>query len=282
MMARGAWAALALGALAACAPAASAPVAGPRPRIVSLNPCADAILADVADPSQMLAISHYSKDPRSTSMGLAAARPYLATGGTVEEVLALRPDVVVAGTFLTPPARSAFERMGIRVVTYGIDHDVPGSIAQIRMLANMSGHQARGEALVQRIAVALARARPPAGARPISTVVWQSGGIVPGRDALVSDLMARTGFASHSAARGLGQADYLPLEEMLADPPELILAAGMPGEGESRMLAHPALAALNQTRRALLDPSLLYCGGPTIIRAVERLARVRAQMEQGA
>ena len=84
--------------LAACAQGgADAPTAGARPTIVSLNPCTDAILADVTAPGQLLAISHYSKDPRSSSMPAEQASRYRATGGTVEEVLALDPDVVVAG-----------------------------------------------------------------------------------------------------------------------------------------------------------------------------------------
>lgn len=271
----GALLACAMLALAGCAPAASAPAPPPRPTIVSLNPCADAILAKVADPGQLLAISHYSQDPRSSSMDLAAARRFSVTGGTVEEVLALKPDMVVAGTFLPPATRSAFDRLGIRVATFGIEHDVPQSLAQLRHLAAVVGHADRGEALAQEIERALAQAAPPAGAARISTVVWQSGGIVPGPDALVSDLLSRTGFASHSASRGMRQADYLPLEEMLADPPQLILASGTPGDGEDRMLAHPALAALKQTRRERFDPSLVYCGGPTIIRAAGRLAEVR-------
>ncbi|MEL0209648.1 MAG: ABC transporter substrate-binding protein, partial [Novosphingobium sp.] len=71
-----------------------------HPTIVSLNPCTDAILAEVADPAQILAISHYSKDPRSASMDARLASALPATRGTVEEVLALDPDMVVAGSFL--------------------------------------------------------------------------------------------------------------------------------------------------------------------------------------
>ena len=67
-----------------------------HPAIVSLNPCTDAILAEVADPAQILAISHYSHDPQATSMDLAAALRFRATGGTVEEVLALAPDIARA------------------------------------------------------------------------------------------------------------------------------------------------------------------------------------------
>ncbi|HCH95383.1 MAG TPA: iron ABC transporter substrate-binding protein, partial [Erythrobacter sp.] len=58
--------------LAACAGGgAGAPPPERGPTIVSLNPCTDAILAEVAAPGQLLAISHYSKDPRASSMEAA-------------------------------------------------------------------------------------------------------------------------------------------------------------------------------------------------------------------
>ena len=56
-----------------------------HPLIVSLNPCSDAVLAQVADRDQIAAISHYSQDPRATSMDLRLARSLPANGGTAEE-----------------------------------------------------------------------------------------------------------------------------------------------------------------------------------------------------
>ena len=100
---------------------------------------------------------------------------------------------------------------------------------------------------------------------------------MPGPTSLIGDLLRRTGFRQISAARGLKQADLLPLEAMLADPPQLILAAGNPLGNEDRLLAHPALSALNGTRRERLDPALLWCGGATIVRAAARLAEVRGK-----
>ena len=41
------------------------------------------------------------------------------------------------------------------------------------------------------------------------------------------------------------------------------------------MLAHPALDGLETSQITRFDPSLLYCGGPTIIRAAERLKEIR-------
>ena len=269
------------GTLAACAGApASAPLAGaPHPRVVSLNPCSDAVLADVADPAQVLAISHYSHDPRASSMPMAVARRYRSTGGTVEEVLALKPDVVITGTFLQPATRAAFERMGIRVEAFDIDHTVDDSVARVRRLAALMGHPARGEALVRRIDAALAAAAPRPAEKPVPAILWQSAGIVPGEGSLITDLMRRTGFDSLSVQQGLQQADYLPLDQVLSHPPELIITAGTPGDGENRMLGHPALNALKQTRRAHFDAGLLYCGGPTLIPAAQRLAEIRKGAE---
>ena len=41
---------------------------------------------------------------------------------------------------------------------------------------------------------------------------------------------------------------------------------------------HPVLAGLRQTARARLDPGLFYCGGPSIPRAMTRLAAIRGEL----
>lgn len=243
------------------------------PHIVSLNPCIDAVLLEVADPSQVMAISQLSHDPRSSSIEPDIAIRFKAVSGTVEEVAALDPDLVLAGTFLAPATRDALNDLNYRTETFGIAGTLSESHAQVRVLARLAGHAARGEALVDRIERALADNAPPAGHLPIGTVLWQPGEIVPGEATLVSELMRRMGFSSHSEALGMGQGDYLPLEVLLAHPPELLLIAG-----DARAQHHPALARLTHTRIERLDPSLLYCAGPTIIRTVARLAQIRRAM----
>jgi iron complex transport system substrate-binding protein len=256
--------------LAGCTPQAVPAPVERAPTIVSLNPCTDAILAEFAGPGQVLALSHYSHDPRSSSMDVAKALQFGVTGGTVEEVLALQPDLVVAGAFMPPATRAGLEDLGIRVETFGVASTVADSDAQIRRLAALAGNPAGGEGLVARIDAALLAATPHAGFTPVSTVLWQPSGIVPGEGALVSELLRRAGFASHSAAIGMGQADYLSLEQVIANPPELLLVAG-----QERSQLHPALGALPNMRRAKFDPGLLYCGGPTIVRSMARLREIR-------
>lgn len=257
--------------LAACtaAPAGRDPPAG----IVSLNPCTDAILAQVADPGEIVGLSAYSSDPASSSMDPALARQFPAVSGTVEEVAALRPALVLSSNLTPPATRAALARLGIPLREFPIAGSVEESLAQVRRIAALAGHPGRGDALVARIEVALAAARPGEGVA-VPALVWQSGGIVPGDQTLIADLLRRTGFANAAAARGLHQADYLPLEKVLADPPAVILAVG-DHAGEDRLLDHPALAHLRGVQRVPLASSLLWCGGPTIVRAAQRLGEIR-------
>jgi iron complex transport system substrate-binding protein len=262
-------------ALVGCArPLPEARQAAARPAIVSLNPCSDAVLAEVARPGQLLAISHYSQNAASSSMDLAEARRFRAVSGSAEEVLALHPDLVVADSFLAPATRDALSQQGIRVVSLPIARSVDESRAQVLELARLAGNEAAGRALDRRIGVALAQAAPPSGPSG-SAIVWQGGGIVPGADTLIADLLSRTGYRLASAAQGMGQADHLPLEMLMAGPPQVLFVAGDGQAQENRMLAHPALERLEGTKQVAFASSLLWCGGPTLVRAAERLAEAR-------
>lgn len=260
--------------VAGCAASEAPPPADDGlPTIVSLNPCADAILAEVAAPGQLRAISHYSHDPSASSMDLAKARAFPATSGAVEEIVALEPDIVVADSFLPVQTRLALERLGLRIEVLGPANSIDEAREQVRALAEATGNAQRGEALIERIDASLASTAADRTTPRASALIWQSGGIVPGRETLIADLLRHTGFASHSAARGMAQAEQIALETVLADPPELILASG-----SDRTMTHPVLARLDETRSERLDPSLLWCGGPSVIRAAERLAEARDRL----
>ena len=136
-------------ALIACAQAPRSPgleVAEPSalPRIVSLNPCLDAILVEVAAPQQILALSHYSHDPSASSIPQSLARKYPITGGTAEEVFALQPDLVLASSFIAPATKRALERLDLRVETFGGVGSFDESIAQIEQIAALARREAQG------------------------------------------------------------------------------------------------------------------------------------------
>ncbi len=254
----------------ACAPERAPDASDSGPTIVSLNPCIDAILVEVAAPGQVLALSHYSRDSGSSSIPQDVAAHYGVTGGTAEEVIALAPDLVLASSFLPQPTRQALERAGLRVETFGSPTTVAASIAQVRDVAQVVGRKAKGERLVRDMTQA---AMPADNARPIPTLLWQPGEIVPGNATLVAEVLRAKGFANHADAMGLGQADFAALETVLADPPELLLVAG-----DSAGQRHPLLAGLRATQVEPLDPHLLFCGGRTVVGLSARLDQIRAKL----
>lgn len=264
---------LSLFALAACEGEVERGVAPPDPRfpaIVSLNPCLDAMLVEIATAPQVLGLSHYSRDPGSSSIPLSVSRRYRTIGGTAEEVMALDPDIVLASSFIAPATRRAFERAGIRVETFDSPTSIDQSIAQVERIGLITRQEKAADKLVRRI-----RAAPSAsaGERSIAALVWQPGQIVAGKDTLLHELLNRSGFTSHAEAQGLKQADHVALETVLANPPEILLVAG-----DSAGQHHPVLRSAPEIAVARFDPQLIYCGGPTIPRAATRLAEIRREV----
>ena len=99
---------LAAGSLSGCAAAPARHELSDGLRIVSLNPCTDAILAKVA-PDKLVGVSHYSHDPSAASMPVAQARRWPANGGSVEDILAAHANMVVASSFLPLATRKALD-----------------------------------------------------------------------------------------------------------------------------------------------------------------------------
>ena len=64
-------------------------------RVVSINLCTDQLALAVAAPGQLVSVSELARDPALSAMASrAAAIP--SNRGRAEEVLALRPDLVLA------------------------------------------------------------------------------------------------------------------------------------------------------------------------------------------
>lgn len=248
-------------------------------RIVSMNPCIDAVLREVADPRQIAGISHYSHDARATSVPLDWARRFPAIGDGAEDVVAARPDLVLAGPHVAPQTVAALDRLGIALVRLGVPSTVEASQAQVAEIGRITRRDARARALNARIAAAVAAASPRSGSTSApSALIWQDGGLVPGRGTLADELLGRTGFRSVSAALGLAQWDMVSLERLLGTAPDIVLTGngGMDSGTSAAGARHPVLARAGSHIRFAAFPSrMLHCGGPVIIDAAVRLARIR-------
>jgi iron complex transport system substrate-binding protein len=272
---RAAAAGLAAGIATQAAAATRAPL-----RVVSLNPCLDAILVNVADRGQIAALSHYSRDPDSSSIAQAAATLPI-TYESVEEVIALQPDLVLIGRYASSATQRSLQRLGVRTASFDVPSTLDESLAQVADIATLTGRADRGAALVARIRAAIAQAAPAPGERRLTALVYETGGFASAEGTLMDEMMRRAGFINAASRYGLKATGDVPLELLLDDPPDVLLAGqARPGAPTwaDRVLTHPALAAVaGRMYRAVFPQRLMFCGGPVLVETARMLSRARRE-----
>ena len=252
-------------ALAGCAQQPSAPAG----RIVSTNPCADAILVGLVPASRIAAISHYSHDPVAGSLPMAVARRFRATAGTAEEVIALRPSLVLTSSFTPIATREAYKRAGLKTLVLGSPTSITASEAQVMEIARAVGAGAQGRAVVAKIDEAVRGAAATSRSKP-AALLYIGGDLANGSGTLLNEMMTVAGFINAAASYGLAYTGTLPAETIVAHPPAIVIAP--PGYGRAATLRR---ALLKHTPEAAFDRRLVNCGGPSIVPALARLAAIR-------
>lgn len=251
-------------------------------RIVSLVSCLDAILVEVADPGQIAALSRESRDANASTIA-AVARRFPQARESAEEILVHRPDLVLASPYTPPPLRAALARLGVRVDIFDLPATVTQSLGQVRQVAAAVGNPERGESLIRRIQAALVEAAPASGAKPLEAVIFQPNGFTTGPGNLMDAMLTHCGFRNVAPRYGLKRSGHIPLEALLADPPQVLLAGETaPGAATwaERVVSHPALRSLSpRMHRATFPMRLFYCGGPVLIQTAQALAAARRGYE---
>jgi len=267
-----------IGIAAALLLAAGSAASGKPQRIVSLNLCADELLLRLVEPERLASVTWLARDPRgSTVAALAVARP--VNRGLAEEVVPLRPDLVVAGRYTTRTAVGLLKRLDVPLLELDVPQSVEGVAEQIRSLARAVGEEERGERLVADMTRRLdALGDHSSGHRPTAVVV-RPNGFVAGSGSLVDAIVTRAGLDNLADRLPLGSQGALPLEAIILGGAERLIVDAAPDAPPSlaqAVLRHPAIAALAQRVQTVSLPSRLWtCAGPQIAEAAERLAAAR-------
>lgn len=263
-----------------CAPAAAQPA--PR-RIVSINLCTDIVLLDLVAPDRIAALSHLAADPRVSPVADVAAR-LPSTHGAAEAVLALDPDLVIAGTYSTPATVALLERLDRRVLKVPLASDLAAIRRLVRQIAASVGEVARGEAVIARFDRRIADAARglPADARRPTALVYQINGLTSGPGSLADPVLAAAGFDNLATHLRLGAGGQVALETLVVAPPDLLVLTD-PAEtyrtAVAANLTHPALAAATHDHARLVVPWRHWlCGTPHVATAIEALAAARVAL----
>jgi iron complex transport system substrate-binding protein len=244
--------------------------AAPR-RVVSLDYCADQYVLALADRGQIAAVSRGAA--RDDSFYRARAAGLARTRGTLEEVLALAPDLVVRNWGGPWDAQTVYARFGVPVLQVGDPADFAAARADLLNAAQKLGQPARGAALAADLDARLARLAALPAPRAPDVLYLSAGGAVAGEGVMIDSVIRAAG--GRNFTRGAGWT-VLPLERLARLPPVLI-ATGFFGTGRERMNAwspsrHPVLRrALAQSRAVELPAAAISCQAWHAIDAAETL-----------
>ena len=229
----------------------------------------------LADPSQILGLGPYSRDAaRSWDATKAAQFPKLS--GNAEDVLILKPDIVVAGRFTKRATREFLKDKGLRVVEFDPARSIDDTKKQMRLMGDVTGHPDRALSEIARLDAAIARARAVATQRKARVLVLSRRGWVSGTESLSSSLLQAAGLGIAATDLGLKSGGFASLEAIVALKPDFLMVTDNSGFAEdegSALLLHPALERLYPPDKRITIPERLTgCGGPMLAEAMQRLA----------
>ena len=253
---------------------------GPPQRIVSLNPALTETLFAIGAGDRVVAVTENDDYPPAAAQ-LPKVGGFGPQNQSVERILSLRPDFVVAATFALANVE-AVGRAGVPgyMANANSFDEVYATIAD---MGTVTGHSAEAAELVAamraRLAAVAARAKP--GRRPrVLFLVDLNQLIAAGPDSLIGRLVAAAGGDNVVAA---GAADYPTLsdESLLTNPPDVVLVAdSLLAEAKRVLPTRPGWRTVPAVKAGAIrgvPDDQTQRGGPRLVEGVEAIARAIGQ-----
>lgn len=258
----------------------ASPVAAEPPgRVVSINLCTDQLAMLLAEEGQLVSVSRLAADPGASNLASEAARHRL-NDGSAEQVYALGPDLVLAGTFTNRLSIDMLRRLGVRVEVFPPVRTLAEISDSIRQLGALLGRKARAEALVADYEAELRRLDALAAELPRDRAAYYyANGYTSGADTLGDEILDRAGFDNAARRRGLSGAVRMPLEVLVMERPFVVRTTHISGRSPAlayTTLSHPALrASAAGGREAVVEERWQVCGTPFVTEAIAALIEAR-------
>ena len=160
------------------------------PSVASLNVCTDQLVMLLAAPGQLKSISNLSRDPTLSPL-YEQAKQHPINKGVAEEILLVKPDLVVTGTFSLHNTTSLLRRLNFRVEEFKYSQSVETIAADIRRMGRLLERTGTAEAMASRFEHQLAGLEPLACSRKPVAIAYGVRGVAMGKGTL-----------AHSAIRG--------------------------------------------------------------------------------
>ena len=240
-------------------------------RLVSINLCTDQLLLTLAPKSQILALSHLIGDSNSSPYsGKVKGIPLIQ--GTVEEILTLDPDLVLASNHSNPLTINLLRRLGVKVQTVPPVKNLIEIETNIDLVADTIGQTKRGGQVKDRMRALLTKYEGQKEANgPVAATIWANN-ISAGKGTLQHSIISFLGFQNLSEKLDVTGLYSLPLEVLVQKKPDLLLVSHYKNAPSlsNTIFSHPALKKAFSTETIIKIPDKLWlCGSPATYDALE-------------
>ncbi len=254
---------------------------GPAQRVVSLAPSNTEILFVVGAGAQVVGRDETSSYPPE-SQSLPTVGGY--SGFNTEAIVALHPDLVLAGGINTPELVSSLEQLGLTVYYIGNPTTIEEMYTNLEIVAALTGHQADAAALIDslkaRVAAVDAKVAT-AATRP--TVFYEFDATDPTKPytygpGSFGDLLIQRAGGTNVGATLSTAYPQISLEQLVVDnPSRIIRGESNSGVTPDSVKARPGWEGLGAVKNGQIFPfndDLVSRPGPRLVDGLEALARL--------
>jgi iron complex transport system substrate-binding protein len=256
-------------------------LAGPAQHVVSLAPSNTEILFAIGAGSQVVGRDQLSDFPE-------AAKTVTDVGSTfdalnTEQIVSLKPDLVLAAEINTPEQVKQLEALGLTVYYLKNPHTLEEMYGNLEIVAQLTSHEEETatliESLKKRVAavdekIALISSRP--------NVFYELDATDPakpytaGKGTFIDQLIDRAG--GRNIASALEEYPQMSLEQVVAADPSFIIlgdsAYGITPESIAQRPGWENLSAVKNNQVFPFDDNLVSRPGPRLVDALEALAKL--------
>ena len=249
-------------------------------RVVSAVLAADEVLLELLAPPRLAGITALVDDPDISNAAGRVPPDIARHHGSPEEILRLKPDLVVVSDYNSSSLRRIFTPLGIRTLAlsrYASFADIEQSVKQ---LGRETGEEEKAEKLVRRMKERLTRIEKKT-AKQIRVLFYSKGGFTAGSGTLIDDMIRLAGGTNTAAEAGLKGTTEIPLELALSLKPDVLLlpswkrnAGGLSLEALQNDSRWGEVPAVRSGRVYFINSKALESLSPYATAGVEEIAKV--------
>jgi len=254
---------------------------GPAQRVVSLAPSNTEILYAIGAGTQVVGRDESSDYPVQVS-SLPTVGGY--SGFNTEAIVALHPDLVLAGGINTPELVASLEKLGLTVYYLPNPATLEEMYANLETVASLTGHTAETATLVDSLksrVTALDAKILPLNSRP--TVYYEIDATDPSKPytygpGSFGDLLIQRAGGTNVGSSLSSQFAQMSLEQLVvANPSIIILGDSAYGTTADSLKKRPGWGGLDAVQNGQIfpfDDNLVSRPGPRLVDGLEALAKL--------